>query len=38
MLPVKTVADSPQALYPHPEDRLQLRLHRARSVILTSEE
>ncbi|CAK7220569.1 hypothetical protein SBRCBS47491_004233 [Sporothrix bragantina] len=27
-----------EALYPHPEDRLQLRLHRARSVILTSEE
>ncbi|EPE04769.1 hypothetical protein F503_06318 [Ophiostoma piceae UAMH 11346] len=27
-----------EALYPHPEDRLQLRLHRARSVILTPDE
>ncbi|OAA62698.1 hypothetical protein SPI_04238 [Niveomyces insectorum RCEF 264] len=27
-----------EAFYPHPEDRLQLRLHRARSVVLTPEE
>ncbi|EFX05917.1 hypothetical protein CMQ_3986 [Grosmannia clavigera kw1407] len=27
-----------EALQPHPEDHLQLRLHRARSVILTSDE
>ncbi|KAK1776581.1 hypothetical protein QBC45DRAFT_380829 [Copromyces sp. CBS 386.78] len=27
-----------EALQPHPEDRLHLRLHRARSVILTSQE
>ncbi|KXX74256.1 hypothetical protein MMYC01_208767 [Madurella mycetomatis] len=27
-----------EALQPHPEDRLHLRLHRARSVVLTSEE
>ncbi|KAL2182369.1 hypothetical protein L209DRAFT_759466 [Thermothelomyces heterothallicus CBS 203.75] len=27
-----------EALHPHPEERLYLRLHRARSVILTSEE
>ncbi|KAM7184904.1 hypothetical protein V8F33_012725 [Rhypophila sp. PSN 637] len=27
-----------EALQPYPEDRLHLRLHRARSVILTSEE
>ncbi|KAL1880810.1 hypothetical protein VTK73DRAFT_4980 [Phialemonium thermophilum] len=27
-----------QALQPHPEDRLHLRLHRARSVILTTQE
>ncbi|KAK3310536.1 uncharacterized protein B0T15DRAFT_547240 [Chaetomium strumarium] len=27
-----------EALQPHPEDRLHLRLHRARSVILTSQD
>ncbi|KAG7292529.1 hypothetical protein NEMBOFW57_002564 [Staphylotrichum longicolle] len=27
-----------QALQPHPEDRLHLRMHRARSVVLTSQE
>ncbi|AEO66012.1 uncharacterized protein THITE_2113725 [Thermothielavioides terrestris NRRL 8126] len=27
-----------EALQPHPEDRLHLRLHRARSVVLTSQE
>ncbi|KAL2161462.1 hypothetical protein VTH06DRAFT_8024 [Thermothelomyces fergusii] len=27
-----------EAFHPHPEERLHLRLHRARSVILTSEE
>ncbi|KAK4111793.1 hypothetical protein N656DRAFT_732720 [Canariomyces notabilis] len=27
-----------EALQPHPEDRLHLRMHRARSVILTSQE
>ncbi|CAK7262723.1 hypothetical protein SEPCBS57363_000188 [Sporothrix epigloea] len=27
-----------EALYPYPEDRLQLRMHRARSLILTAEE
>lgn len=27
-----------QALHPHPEERLHLRMHRARSVILTSQE
>lgn len=27
-----------QALHPYPEDRLHLRLHRARSVVLTSQE
>ena len=26
------------ALQPHPEDRLHLRLHRARSVVLTAQE
>ncbi|CAK7265777.1 hypothetical protein SEPCBS119000_001685 [Sporothrix epigloea] len=27
-----------EALYPYPEDRLQMRMHRARSLILTEEE
>lgn len=27
-----------QALEPNPEDKLHLRLHRARSVVLTSDE
>ncbi|PSR77216.1 hypothetical protein BD289DRAFT_152551 [Coniella lustricola] len=27
-----------EALQPHPEDRLHLRLHRARSVVLTAQE
>ncbi|KAK4461862.1 hypothetical protein QBC42DRAFT_226357 [Cladorrhinum samala] len=27
-----------EALHPHPEDRLHMRLHRARSVVLTSQE
>jgi hypothetical protein len=27
-----------RALQPHPEDRLHLRLHRARSVVLTNQE
>ncbi|KAK4252282.1 hypothetical protein C7999DRAFT_27006 [Corynascus novoguineensis] len=27
-----------QALHPHPEERLHLRMHRARSVVLTSQE
>ncbi|KAK4170233.1 hypothetical protein QBC43DRAFT_305634 [Cladorrhinum sp. PSN259] len=27
-----------EALHPHPEDRLHMRMHRARSVVLTSQE
>ncbi|CAG8956093.1 hypothetical protein HYFRA_00011877 [Hymenoscyphus fraxineus] len=32
------MSDLMNAIQPHPEDRLHLRLHRARSVVLTAEE